>query len=273
MILPCSAAATAQTVLTLSTATGWLAELDHCQPILDRHHICSSCQCGNIAHNSCQGGDTDAGAALVANLVHPGSVQVLIGCCHQRCPSAFLLLSSGQAKITVLELWHIDANQCSRLQIMSSLHEMTLMKPPLIAMNTISRLLHSFAATADRLATDQLLAADLCRNGKHCSEPSSVTAICISAGVAHTATSHNQKLHLSWPVDVEPGPKSEDCELEGAQGLSDETIYAFEADFRAEHKSEAGRCLVLQLPSPSGTRNILYHTFSIALPCQLVPSC
>ena len=103
---------------------------------------------------------TEAGAALVANLVHPGSVQVLIGCCHQRCPSAFLLLSSGQAKITVLELWHIDANQCSRLQTMSSLHEMTLMKPQLIAMNTISRLLHSFAATADRLATDQLLAAD-----------------------------------------------------------------------------------------------------------------
>ncbi|DBB17661.1 TPA: hypothetical protein ACH3X3_002702 [Trebouxia sp. C0006] len=72
---------------------------------------------------------TEAGAALLANLVVPGSVQVLISCCHQMSLHAFLLLSAGQAKITVLELWMIDTNQCNRLQTMPSLHEMTLMQP------------------------------------------------------------------------------------------------------------------------------------------------
>ena len=36
---------------------------------------------------------TEAGAALVANLVHPGSVQVLIGACNQMSQQAFWLLS------------------------------------------------------------------------------------------------------------------------------------------------------------------------------------
>jgi len=80
---------------------------------------------------------TEAGAALVGDLVHSGSVQVLIGCCHQMSQRAFLLLSSGWAKITVLELWRTDADQCNRLQTMHSLHNMTLMQPLLNARNTI----------------------------------------------------------------------------------------------------------------------------------------
>ena len=59
--------------------------------------------------------------------------------------------------------------------------------------------------------------------------------------------------------------------LEGAQGLSDEMIYAFEADFRAEHKDDARRRLALQLPSLLGTRNTLRHTFHLHFPfswCQ-----
>ena len=43
--------------------------------------------------------------------------------------------------------------------------------------------------------------------------------------------------------------------LEGAQGLTDEMVYAFEADFRAKHRNGAGRRLALQLPSRSETRN------------------
>ena len=38
---------------------------------------------------------TEAAAALVASLVHPGSVLVLIGCCHQMSQQAFLLLSGS----------------------------------------------------------------------------------------------------------------------------------------------------------------------------------
>ncbi len=59
--------------------------------------------------------------------------------------------------------------------------------------------------------------------------------------------------------------------LEGAQGLSDEMIFAFEADFRAEHKDDPGRRLALLLPSRSGTRNTLYHTLRLNFPlswCQ-----
>jgi len=94
---------------------------------------------------------TEAGAALVANLVHPGSVQVLIGCCHQMSQRAFLLLSSGRAKITVLELWRTDADQCNRLQTMHSLHKMTLMQPLLNARNTI------FTALQPQLADLRLI--------------------------------------------------------------------------------------------------------------------
>jgi len=90
---------------------------------------------------------TEAGAALVANLVHPGSVQVLIGCCHQMSQRAFLLLSSGRAKITVLELWHIDANQCNRLQTMQN-------DPPEAPTECNGHNFHSFAAVADRLAAN-----------------------------------------------------------------------------------------------------------------------
>ena len=84
---------------------------------------------------------TEAGAALVANLLRPGSVQLLIGCCHEMSQQAFLLLSSGQAKITVLEVWHIDAIQCNRLRTMQSLRKMTLSVPQLNATNTIFRAL------------------------------------------------------------------------------------------------------------------------------------
>ena len=54
--------------------------------------------------------------------------------------------------------------------------------------------------------------------------------------------------------------------LEAAQGLWNERLYASEADFQAEHDGEAGRCLVLQLSSRSGTRNFLYHTFQLHFP-------
>ena len=75
---------------------------------------------------------------------------------------------------------------------------------------------HSFAAAADRLAAHQLLAAYLSCSGKHCPEPTSFTALFISAGVSCTATSRTQKLHLSWPVDAESGLKPENSELGGS---------------------------------------------------------
>ena len=76
---------------------------------------------------------------------------------------------------------------------------------------------HKFAATADKLATDWLLvSADSSCSGKHYPEPTSFTAICTSAGVAHTATSRDQKLLPSWPVYVEPGLKPASSELGGS---------------------------------------------------------
>ena len=80
---------------------------------------------------------TDAGARLVANLVHPDSVQVLICSCQQMSQQAFLNLSYGQAKITVLELWNIDVAQCNTLRAMHSLRKMTLISPKWGARNTI----------------------------------------------------------------------------------------------------------------------------------------
>ena len=52
--------------------------------------------------------------------------------------------------------------------------------------------------------------------------------------------------------------------LEGAQGLSDEMIYEFEADFRAQHTNDGGRRLALQLPDRTGTRNTLQHTLQLS---------
>lgn len=75
---------------------------------------------------------------------------------------------------------------------------------------------HKFAATIDRLATGQLLAADSSCSGKHHPEPTSFTAVCISAGFTYTATSRHPKLLLSWPVGLEPGLKPETCELGGS---------------------------------------------------------
>ena len=211
---------------------------------------------------------TEAGAALVANLVHPGSVQVLIGCCHQMPQRAFLLLSSGQAKITILELWEIDANQCSRLQTMPSLHEMTLIKPQLIAPHMI------FTALQPQLTDLRLIS---CLQLTHNAMANIVQSLPALQRFAFQQESHTQplagirSLMSAGLLMLNQASNLRVVNLEGAQGLSDEMIYAFEADFRAEHKSEAGRCLALQLPSRSGTRNTLHHTFQLHFPvswCQ-----
>ncbi len=126
---------------------------------------------------------TEAGAALVANLVHPGSVQVLIGACNQMSQQAFWLLSYGRAKITVLDLCNIDANQCNRLQTMHSLHTITLRQPQLNARNTIFTALQpqltdlrlisclqlTYRAVANIVITDVHLHQEI--NRQHCMPP------------------------------------------------------------------------------------------------------
>ena len=211
---------------------------------------------------------TEAGAALVANLVHPGSVQVLIGACNQMSQQAFWLLSYGRAEITVLDLCNIDANQCNRLQTMHSLHTITLRQPQLNARNTI------FTALQPQL-TDLRLISCL-----------QLTYRAVANIVQSLPALQHFSFHLESRTQPPAGTRSftsagllmlnqasnlRTVNLEGAQGLSDEMICAFEADFRAEHKDDVGRRLALQLPSRTGTRNTLRHTFPLHYPfswCQ-----
>ena len=155
---------------------------------------------------------TEAGAALVANLVHPGSVQVLIGACNQMSQHAFWFLSYGGAKITVLDLCIIDANQCNRLQTMHSLHTITLRQPQLNARNTI------FTALQPQLTDWRLISCLQLTYRAVANIVQSLPALQHFSFQleSQTATSRNQKLHLSWPVDAESGLKPENSELGGS---------------------------------------------------------
>ena len=207
---------------------------------------------------------TEAGAALVANLLRPGSVQLLIGCCHEMSQQAFLLLSSGQAKITVLEVWHIDAIQCNRLRTMQSLRKMTLSVPLLNATNTI------FRALQPQLTDLRLFS---CLQLTYCAVANIVQRLPALQHLAFQQESQTQSL------DYDTGTRSftsagllmlnqpsnlTTVNLEGAQGLSDEMIYEFEADFRAQHTNDGGRRLALKLPDRTGTRNTLQHTLQLS---------
>ncbi len=206
---------------------------------------------------------TEAGAALVANLVHPRSVQVLIGCCHRMSQRAFLLLSSGRAKITVLELWNVDADHCKSMQTMHSLHKMTLMQPRLNAGNTV------FTNLQPQLADLRLIS---CLQLNHCAVANIIQSLPALQRFAFQQESHTQPpagircFCSTGLLMLNQASNLRLVNLEGAQGLTDEMVYAFEADFRAQHRSEAGRRLALQLPTRSETRNTLHHTFHVHYP-------
>ncbi len=130
---------------------------------------------------------------------------------------------------------------------------------------------HKFAATIDRLATGQLLAADSSCSGKHHPEPTSFTAVCISAGFTYTATSI-QSFCSAGLLVLNPASNLRLVNLEGAQGLTDEMVYAFEADFRAKHRNGAERRLALQLPSCWETKNTWHHTLHLQYPVSRYPA-
>ncbi len=206
---------------------------------------------------------TEAGAALVANLVHPGSVQVLIGCCHQMSQRAFLLLSSGRAKITVLELWSVDADQCKSLQTMHSLHKMTLMQPCFNETDTV------FTNLQPQLTDLRLIS---CLQLNHCALANMIQSLPALQRFAFQQESHIQppagtrSFCSTGLLMFNQASKLRVVNLEGAQGLTDEMVYAFEADFRAQHRNEARRRLALKLPTCSETRNTLYHSFHVHYP-------
>ena len=212
---------------------------------------------------------TEAGAALVANLAHSGSVQVLIGRCTQMSQRAFLLLSSGRAKSTVLELWRIDEYQCKSLPTMHSLHKMTLMQPCFDATDTV------FTNLQPQLTDLRLIS---CLQLNHC-----VLANMVQSLPALQRFALQQKSHTQPPAGTisfcstgllmfNQASNLRLVNLEGAQGLTDEMVYAFEADFRAKHRNGAGRRLALQLPSRSETRNTLRHTSNLHYPVSWYPA-
>ncbi len=211
---------------------------------------------------------TEAGAALLGDLVHPGSVQMLIGCCHQMSRGDFWHLSSGQAKITVLELWYIDVARCTMLQPMHSLRRMTLTQPQFLATNTI------FTALQPQLTDLRLIGCFQLTYGAVANIFQSLPAL---QHFAFQQESHTQppagtrSFTSAALLMLNQASNLRTVNLEGAQGLSDEMIYALEADFRAEHKDDAGRRLALQLPNRTGTRNTLHHTYQLHYPiswCQ-----
>ena len=177
---------------------------------------------------------------------------------------AFLLLSSGRAKITVLELWKVDADQCKSLQTMQSLHKLTLMHPRLDARNTVFTSLQlqltnlrligcwyllTHHAVANIIQSLPALQRFAFQQESHTQPPAGTRSFCL-AGLFMLNQASNLRL----------------VNLEGAQGLTDEMVYAFEADFRAQHRSEAGRRLALQLPTRSEITNTLHHTCNLHYP-------
>lgn len=177
---------------------------------------------------------------------------------------AFLLLSSGRAKITVLELWKVDADQCKSLQTMQSLHKLTLMHPRLDARNTVFTSLQlqltnlrligcwyllTHHAVANIIQSLPALQRFAFQQESHTQPPAGTRSFCL-AGLFMLNQASNLRL----------------VNLEGAQGLTDEMVYAFEADFRAQYRSEAGRRLALQLPTRSEITNTLHHTCNLHYP-------
>ncbi len=182
---------------------------------------------------------------------------------------AFLLLSSGLAKITVLEVWRIDADQCKSLQTMQSLHRMTLIKPSLDAKNTVftnlqpqltdlrlvSCLPLTHHAVANIIQSLPALQRFAFQQDSRTQQPAGIQSFC-SAGLLVLNPASNLRL----------------VNLEGAQGLTDEMVYAFEADFRAKHRNGAERRLALQLPSCWETKNTWHHTLHLQYPVSRYPA-
>ncbi len=216
---------------------------------------------------------TDAGARLVANLVHPDSVQVLICSCQQMSQQAFLNLSAGQAKITVLSLWNIDVAQCNTLRPMHSLRKMTLISPKWGARNTI------FVALQPQLTDLRLISCFQLTYGAVANIINKLPALQHFAFQQESQTqppAGTRSFTSAGLLMLNQASNLRTVNLEGAQGLSDEMIYAFEADFRAEHKDDPGRRLTLLLPSRSGIRNTLYHTRQLNFDlswCQAATKC
>ena len=141
---------------------------------------------------------------------------------------------------------------------MQSLQKMTLLQPYLSRRNEV------FTALQPQLTNLQLIS---CLQLSDCAMANIVQSLPALQRFAFQQESHTQPVSglrsftSAGLLMLNQASNRRTVNLEGAQGLWNERIYAFEADFRAEHDGEAGRCLVLQLPSRSGLETFCITPF------------
>ncbi len=206
---------------------------------------------------------TDTTAIFLAQVGHPRSLQVLLTGCMDMPASAFLLLSSGSAQITALELWNVSSTQCQQLQTMLSLQSLTLLKPKLtVADNfhhcqpslTSPHLVSVFAMShggvqnlVNSFPSLQHLAFQLQLGAK---APAGIRTLCTKSLIALTGAANLRFLIL-----------------EGVQELSDKKIRTLVSQFQEQQEAgQTQRPVRLQLPDRTGTRGTLRHTKNLHFP-------
>ena len=210
---------------------------------------------------------SDAAAFHVGSLTQASSIHILVNDCEGMTDQAFVLLSSGGAKITVMSLKHMHGEQmCSALREMPSLRALTLYQP---IFEDHWYALGELAVQPSLTRLSLMSCFDISQN---------VLQRLIEGLPALQLLSFLQELHVSLLyyhltfsmsslMELTKARNLRFLNLEGVQGLSDEMILALESCFQAQQRAgQAQQSVQLQLPDKLGTRGIVLSIDSMHFP-------
>ena len=208
---------------------------------------------------------SNAAAFHVGSLTQASIIQIMVDSCQHMTNRAFMLLSSGGAKITVMSLKHMHGEQMwYGLHEMPSLRALTLYQPAFD-----EYVVADLAVQPSLTRLSFMSCFDISRN---------VLQDLIEALPALQHLSLLQELHVQ-PSDNQPTFSMSSLmvltqarnlrflNLEGVQGLSDEMILALESCFQAQQRAgQAQQSVQLQLPDKLGTRGSVLSFDSVHFP-------